>query len=197
VRIALYTRVSTDQQTTDNQTFELRRYADARRWTVIKEYADIVSGTTTSRPQLDQMLGDARRRRFDAIIIWKLDRLGRSLAHLVTLAEELQQIGVALVSLGENIDGSTTTGRLLLGVMASLAQFEKERLIERVHLGLARAKRQGKVLGRPRQQQPTGATVADCTGLSVRVAARTLGVSRSTAQRLLAAARPKSPAQVA
>jgi len=131
------------------------------------------------------MLLSARRRHFDAILIWKLDRLGRSLAHLVTLAEELQQIGVALVSLGENIDGSTTTGRLMLGVMASLAQFEKERLIERVRLGLARARRQGKVLGRPRQLGLTEAQQAAVAGLSTREAATILGVSQSTAARLL------------
>jgi DNA invertase Pin-like site-specific DNA recombinase len=146
MRVAIYVQVSTADQTTDNQRFELERYAAARGWTVVATFTDVISGSTTSRPELDRMLRSARRRNFDLVLIWKLDRLGRSLAHLVTLAEELQQIGVALVSLGENIDGSTTTGRLMLGVMASLAQFEKERLVERVRAGLSRAKRQGKVL---------------------------------------------------
>jgi DNA invertase Pin-like site-specific DNA recombinase len=133
------------------------------------------------------MLRQARRRQFAAIVIWRLDRLGRSLAHLVTLATELHEIGVALVSLGENIDGSTSTGRLMLGIMGSLAEFERERLRERTMLGLARAKRQGKRLGRP--AVTLDMPITSVLHLSAAKAAPLLGCSVATAGRLLRVAR--------
>src|SRR5215468_7801069 len=99
MRAAIYARVSTFDQTVDNQLFDLRRYIEARGWTSINEYVDVISGAKDRRPGLDDLVRDARRRKFDAVVVWKLDRLGRSLRHLVLLMEELQQLGVALVSL--------------------------------------------------------------------------------------------------
>ncbi|MCC7178259.1 MAG: recombinase family protein [Acidobacteria bacterium] len=193
MKVALYARVSTAEQTADNQVFELRRYCEARGWAIAEEFVDHgVSGAKDSRPALDALMAAARRRRVDAVVVWRLDRLGRSLRHLLLTLDELTSRGVAFVSLGEGIDTGTAAGRLQLHILGALAEFERERIRERVVLGLQRARRQGRVLGRPRQQPPTGATLADCSGLSVREAARVLGVSRSTAQRLLAAGRPKS-----
>ena len=110
-----------------------------------------VSGAKDRRPALDQLLADARRRKIDVLLCWRLDRLGRNLRHLVTLLDEMQAVGVAFVSLNEGIDTGTPAGRLQLHILAALAQFERERIRERVLAGLQRARAQGKRLGRPRQ----------------------------------------------
>jgi DNA invertase Pin-like site-specific DNA recombinase len=182
MRAAIYARVSTAEQSNDNQLLELRRYIEARGWTAISEYVDVMSGAKDRRPGLDDLVRDARRRKFDAVIVWKLDRLGRSLRHLVLLMEELQQLGVALVSLGEGLDLSTPAGRLQAGLLAVVASFERERIRERVVSGLQRAKAQGRTLGRPKGAIPIErlATVAT---LSLTEAAAALGVSRSTLKR--------------
>jgi DNA invertase Pin-like site-specific DNA recombinase len=182
MRVAIYGRISTADQTLDNQLLELRRYVEARAWTKTNEYLDVMSGAKDRRPGLDNLVRDARRRKFDAVIVFKLDRLGRSLRHLVLLMEELQQLGVALVSLGEGLDLSTPAGRLQACLLAAVAQFERERIRERVVSGLQRAKAQGKALGRPKAAIPLDrlATVAT---LSLTDAAKALGVSRSTLKR--------------
>ena len=165
-----------------NQLLELRRYLAARGW-VGTEFVDKgVSGAKDKRPALDALLKDAKRRRFDVVVIWKLDRLGRSLKHLLFLVEELQALGIALVSLGESIDATTPAGRLQFHVLSAVAQFERDRSRERVVAGLQRARAQGTRLGRPRKVPTTIAIPGD----SVRAAARTWGVSKSTAARLSA-----------
>ena len=125
MRAALYARVSTLDQEPENQLAELRRYAAARGWEVA-EYVDHgVSGSEARRAALDALLRDARRRRFDVLVVWRLDRLGRNLRHLVTLLDDLQALGVAFVSLGEGIDCTTPAGRLQLHILAALAEFER------------------------------------------------------------------------
>ena len=110
---ALYARVSTVDQTCENQLIELRRYCQARGWRIWREFVDTgVSGSTDRRPALDELNGHARRRRFDVVVCWRLDRLGRNLKHLITLLEELQALGVAFVSLQEGIDATTPAGKL-------------------------------------------------------------------------------------
>ena len=183
-RAAVYVRVSTHDQEVENQLEELRRYVAARGWKA-REYLDEgVSGALDQRPALDELVRDAKRRRFDVLLCWRLDRLGRSLKHLVTLLDELHELGVAFVSLGEGIDCTTPAGRLQLHILAALAQFERERIAERVRAGLARVRREGRRLGRP-PVQVTQDALDLVTGLSVREAARRLGVSRSTAHRVL------------
>jgi DNA invertase Pin-like site-specific DNA recombinase len=186
-RVALYARVSTADQTAENQILELRSYAAARGWSVAAEFVDSgISGSTTSRPQLDAMIKAARRRQIDAIVTWRLDRLGRNLQHLITLLDDLTSAGVGLVSLNEAIDLSTSAGRLQLHLLAAFAQFERERIRERVHAGIARARKEGKRLGRRRRTAlPPGAP----KGLTVREAARLWGCSKSQAARRLAAGR--------
>src|SRR5215831_12466425 len=149
MRAAIYARVSTLDQQPENQLQELRRYIQARGWTPIEFVDRGVSGSKDRRPSLDALVGDARKRRFDVLVVWRLDRLGRSLRHLVTLVEELQGIGIAFVSLGEGIDCSTPAGKLQLHILAALAEFERARIQERVRAGLARARAQGVRLGRP------------------------------------------------
>ena len=159
MRAAIYARVSTVDQEPENQLGEIRRYVEARRWTAV-EYVDKgVSGAKDRRPALDQLLADAKRRRFDVLVCWRLDRLGRSLKHLITLLDELQALGVTFVRLAEGIDATTPAGRLQMHILGAIAEFERARIAERVKAGLQRAKEQGKRLGRPRKKTPAAIVV--------------------------------------
>ena len=180
MRAAIYARVSTVQgQTVENQLIELRKYVAARGWEVHAEFLDEgVSGAKERRPALDAMVRDAKRRRFDVVVVWRLDRLGRSLRHLILLLDELHALGVAFVSLAEGIDATTPAGRLQLHVLGAIAEFERERIRERVLAGMTRAKAQGKHLGRP-CNTVTSSALAAVAHLSVRDAAARLGVSKS------------------
>src|SRR6516225_1205007 len=185
MRAAIYARVSTLDQEPENQLQELRRYVVARGWTAV-EYVDRgVSGAKDRRPALDQLLIDAKRRRFDVLVCWRLDRLGRSLKHLITLLDELQALGVAFVSLAEGIDATTPAGKLQLHILGAIAEFERSRIAERVKAGLQRARTQGTRLGRPRRRLDPE-RLAEVAGLPVREAARRLRVPRSTFQRWVA-----------
>lgn len=185
MRCAIYARVSTLDQEPENQLQELRQYVGARGWTAV-EYVDRgVSGAKDRRPALDQLVADARRRKVDVLLCWRLDRLGRNLRHLVVLLEDLHATGVAFVSLNEGIDATTPAGKLQLHILAALAEFERGRIRERVMAGLQRARTQGKRLGRPRKAPPTVVV----PGGSVREAARVWGVSKSTAARWIAVGR--------
>lgn len=179
MRAALYGRVSTFDQEPENQLAELRRYAAARGWTAVEHVDKGVSGAKDRRPALDTLLIDARRRRFDVLVVWRLDRLGRNLRHLIVLLEELQALGIAFVSLNEGIDATTPAGRLQMHILGAIAEFERARIAERVKAGLQRARAQGKRLGRPRKVR----AVIEVPGGSVRAAARVWGVSKSTAAR--------------
>ena len=184
-RAALYARVSTLDQEPENQLAELRRYVAARDWVAIEYVDQGVSGAKDRRPALDRLVADARRRQVDTVVVWRLDRLGRSLKHLVTLLDEFHAVGVGFVSLGEGIDLHTPAGRLQLHILAALAEFERARIAERVAAGLARARRNGTRLGRPEKHVPES-VLAPVRGLSVREAAQRLGVSPTTAYRWLA-----------
>jgi len=182
MRAAIYARVSTLDQEPENQLQELRRYVQARGWTAV-EYVDRgVSGAKDRRAALDQLLTDARRRRLDAVVCWRLDRLGRNLKHLITLLDELQALRVAFVSLAEGIDATTPAGKLQMHILGAIAEFERERIRERVLAGLRRARMQGRRLGRPRAVVPIE-RLQRVAGLPVPVAAERLGVSRSTIKR--------------
>src|SRR6476620_3740248 len=150
MRCAIYARVSTLDQHVENQLSELRSYVERRGWTAV-EYVDKgVTGAKDRRPALDELLTAARRRRFDVLVCWQLDRLGRNLRHLILMLDELQALGIAFVTLGEGIDTSTPAGRLQLHILSAIAEFERSRIQERVVAGLARARAQGRRLGRPR-----------------------------------------------
>lgn len=182
MKAAIYARVSTFDQEPENQLQELRRYCQARGWTTVQYVDRGVSGSKDRRPALDQLLTDAKRRKFDVLVCWRLDRLGRNLKHLVTLIEELQSVGVGLVTLGEDIDTPTPAGRLQLHVLSAISQFERDRIAERVVAGLHRARAEGKVLGRPRSVLPLE-RITSVQHLSLADAAVALGVSRSTLKR--------------
>src|SRR5262245_13528875 len=189
LKAALYGRVSTADQEPENQLAELRRYSLARSWPV-HEYIDRgISGAKDRRPALDRLLADARRRRFDVLVVWRLDRLGRNLKHLVLLLEELQTLGTAFVSLGEGIDATTPAGKLQMHILAAIAEFERGRIVERVKAGLARAKKEGKRLGR-RPSAVTSEQFVAVDHLSLRDAATSLGVSRSVIHRWRVSQKP-------
>jgi len=164
---------------------ELRAYAQARGWTIIGEYIDECSGAKASRPAVDRLVADARRRRIDVICAWSLDRIERSLKALILLVDELAHLNVALVTLKESLDLGSASGRLMLHMLSALAEFERARIAERVRAGLQRARAQGKRLGRPRKAPAT----IDVPGGSVRAAAAAWSVSKSTAQRWIAKGR--------
>lgn len=181
MRVGIYARVSTLDQEPENQLLELRKYVAARGWTITKEYVDKgVSGSKDSRPALNDLLRDAKRRRLDVVVVWRLDRLGRNLKHLIMLMDDIQALGVKFVSLAEGIDCTTAAGQLQLHLLGAVAEFERARIVERVKAGLARARAQGKRLGRPRAVVPD---IKLPEGLSVRKAGALWGVSKSTAAR--------------
>jgi len=180
---AIYARVSTTDQTCENQLIELRKYCTARGWTIASEFVDTgVSGAKDRGPALDQLVADAKRRRFDVLVCWRLDRLGRNLKHLITLLDDLQALGVAFVSLGEGIDATPPAGKLQMHILAAIAEFERGRIVERVRAGLSRARAQGTRLGR-RPTRVSKADLARTAHLSVRPAAKALGVPRSVRHR--------------
>ena len=182
MRAAIYARVSTFDQEPENQLQELHRYVEARAWSAV-DYVDRgVSGAKDRRPALDRLLAEARRRRFDVVVVWRLDRLGRNLRHLITMLEEFAALGIAFVSLNEGIDATTPAGKLQMHILGAIAEFERARIAERVKAGLQRARAQGKRLGRPKSVLPFErlATVA-C--LSLTEAAASLGISRATMKR--------------
>ena len=137
MKVALYVRVSRLDQNPDNQIAELRRYVTARDWQATEFIERGISGSKDRRPQLDAMMKDVKRKRFDAVVCWKLDRLGRDMRHLINLLDELRALDVGLVTLGEGLDTTTPAGRMAFGIFASVAEFERERLRERT---LARAR---------------------------------------------------------
>jgi DNA invertase Pin-like site-specific DNA recombinase len=189
VRAAIYARVSTFEQHEENQLEELRRYVAARGWEIVRVYVDKgISGAKESRPALRQLLQDAKRRRLDVVVCWRLDRLGRNLKHLITLLDELQALGVGFVSLAEGIDATTPAGKLQMHILGAIAEFERGRIVERVRAGLARARAAGTRLGRPRVVVPQE-QIAAVSHLPVTAAAAQLGVSRSTLKRWRATGR--------
>jgi len=154
MRIALYARVSTTDQRCEMQVRELRDYAAQRGWQVSDEYIDTGwSGAKASRPELDRLMQDARARRFDAVLVWKLDRWGRSVADSIRSIQELVSLGVRFLAVTQNLDTdeSNPMSRFLLHILAAFAELEREMIRERVRAGLRTAKANGKALGRPRR----------------------------------------------
>jgi DNA invertase Pin-like site-specific DNA recombinase len=183
---AIYGRVSTlTNQSTEMQVRDLRQLADRRGFEVVREYLDEgFSGAKSSRPALDEMLEDAKRGKFRVLLVWKLDRLGRSLAHLVRLLEDLRACNVELVSFSEGLDFTTTTGKLLYQMLSAFAEFERDCIRERVRSGLRNARAKGKRLGRP-PKVVDAARIARlrAQGLSWRTVAAQVGSNTATVRR--------------
>jgi DNA invertase Pin-like site-specific DNA recombinase len=189
VRTAIYARVSTSGQSVENQVRELTLWAERAGHAIVRVYEDNgISGTQgrDKRPGLDQALKDATRRRYDMLAAWSVDRLGRSLQDVVSAMQELRGAGVDLFLHQQALDTSTSSGRAMYGMLAVFAEFEREIIVERVNAGLARAKAQGKKLGRPR----VAGTVEDrirelrASGLGIKAIAKQLGIGVGTVQRV-------------
>jgi len=193
-RVALYVRVSTANQTTDNQRVELERVAALRGWTVVETFRDDgISGSKGrgDRPALDRMLKDAVRGRFDLIAVWSLDRLGRSLQQLIETVNELQAVGCDLYMHQQAIDTTTPAGKLAFSIFGAFAEFERSLIRERVKVGLERAKRNGVKLGRPSNLNDAArATIVALRSKAVpiRQIAAQLRVGTGTVYQVLAAA---------
>jgi DNA invertase Pin-like site-specific DNA recombinase len=187
VRAALYARVSTSHngQNPEMQLAELRIYCERRGWTIAGEYVDAgVSGTIEHRPALDQLLSLCRKRSLDAVVVYRYDRFARSLRHLVNALEDFRALGIDFVSLHEGVDTSTPNGRLVFGIFASIAEFERELIRDRVRSGLAAVKAKGRRLGRPRViVSPTRIAALRAAGRSWREITQETGISKGTAQR--------------
>ncbi len=200
-RAALYARVSTDEQSPELQVAELRRLAELRGWRVVDEYIDHgVSGSKESRPALDRLLADAQAGELDLVAVWKLDRLGRSLQHLLRTMDCLAGWGVQFVSARDSgIDTTSPSGRLMLHMLAAFAEFERALLRERVIAGVRRAQAQGKHCGRKKVEIDLRPAVAMLDkGHGIKTTARSLGVSVSTLRRRLREAGewPRQPARI-
>lgn len=192
VRAALYARVSTSGQTCDNQLRELRKVARRNGWQIVAEYVDAgISGANgrDKRPQFDALCQAAVRRECDLIAAWSVDRLGRSLQHLVGFLEEIHAKGIDLYLHQQGIDTTTPAGRAMFQMCGVFAEFERAIIRERVCAGLARARQQGKTLGRPRIGAGTERAIraARSEGLGINRIARRVGVGVGTVQRVLGA----------
>lgn len=180
-KAALYFRVSTDRQAVDLQVDEVRQYAKDRGFEIHREYTDQgVSGSKTSRPQLNRLFHDAKKGQFDLVICWKFDRFGRSLKHLIESLEEFQSLEVDFVSVRESIDTSTPSGKVLFSVIGAFAEFERAIIRERVIAGLTVARKKGKQLGRPKTRNSELIRELRQQGRSYREISKLLGCSIST-----------------
>jgi len=154
MKVAIYARVSTanNDQDPTMQTRELREYATRRGWMVAGKYVDVgISGTKEKRPELDRLMADAHRRRFDCVVVWKFDRFARSVSHLLRALETFKAQGIEFVSFSEQMDTSTPAGKMVFTVLGAVAELERSLIVERVKAGLRNARAKGKRLGRPRK----------------------------------------------
>jgi DNA invertase Pin-like site-specific DNA recombinase len=190
-RAALYARVSTktNGQNPDTQLIALREYVQNRGWELAAEYVDHgASGSKDTRPQLDRLMKDARARHLDAVIVARFDRFARSTRHLIMALEEFNTLGVDFISLGESIDTSTSVGKMIFTVLGAVAELERNIIRERVALGLNRARKQGKTLGRPKViVNRDKVRTLHSEGKSFRWIAAHLGVSKSTVHGIVTA----------
>jgi DNA invertase Pin-like site-specific DNA recombinase len=182
MRIAIYARVSTKDQSCELQVRDLRAYCTARVFDLVREYVDVgQSGAKDSRPELNKLMDDARKRQFDAIVVWRFDRFARSTKHLLSALEEFRSLGIQFISYQENIDTSSALGQALFTVVSAVAQLERDLIRERVTAGIRNARANGKKLGRPKITVD-GERILElkAQGQSLRQISATLGVGYGT-----------------
>ncbi|MGE3758343.1 MAG: recombinase family protein [Pseudobdellovibrionaceae bacterium] len=186
---AIYTRVSTSEQSCELQIRELKEFAERRGWNVIIAFEEKMSGTTANRPQLKQLQKLVSERKIDVVLTWKLDRLFRSLKDLLSVLQDWSDLGVEMVSLRDNIDLTTSTGRLLMQIVGAFGEFEAALVRERVRAGVENARKKGVKLGRPVLQLDIG-KVRDLRskGLPIRAIALELGISVGSVQKAIKSA---------
>src|SRR5579859_5527741 len=182
MRIAIYARVSTKDQSCALQLRDLKTYCTARKLTVFREYIDVgESGAKDSRPKLNELMDDARKRKFDAILVWRFDRFARSTKHLLLALEEFRSLGIQFISYQENIDTTSPLGQALFTIVSAVAQLERDLIRERVTAGIRNAKANGKKLGRPKSAVDREQILElKAQGHSLRQIAAKLGVGYGT-----------------
>jgi DNA invertase Pin-like site-specific DNA recombinase len=190
-RVAIYTRVSTLDQTIDNQLIELRDHCSKMGWEIVKEYADEgLSGTLSreKRPALNSLIKDAYRKKFDSVVCWDISRLGRSMKELILFLSDMKDKGVGICSVRQGFDTSTSMGEIMFQFVGILSSWEREMIRERTLAGLERAKREGKTLGRRKVTNDTmTAKIIELRSAkkSIRDIASEVGVSRGTVSNVL------------
>ena len=191
MRIAIYARVSTKDQSCELQVRDLRAYCAARGFDLVREYIDVgQSGAKDSRPELNKLMDHARKRKFDAVVVWRFDRFARSTKHLLTALEEFRSLGIQFISYQENIDTSSALGQALFTIVSAVAQLERDLIRERVSAGIRNARANGKRLGRPKSGvDHVRIAELKAQGFSLRQIAATLGVGYGTVRERLAGLR--------
>src|SRR3984957_727300 len=184
MNVVVYARVSTlNGQSPEMQLREVREYCQRRGWTVVTEYIDVgISGAKEKRPELYRLLDDAHHQRFDVVVVWRFDRFARSVSHLLRALENFRSQGIEFVSLSEQVDTSTPTGKMIFTVLGAVAELERSLIAERVRAGIRSARAKAKRLGRPRSVVDVGeVTRLRAQGASWRAVGAALGVSAATA----------------
>ena len=194
-RAVLYSRVSTGDQHLETQLLDLRELAKQRGLEVVREYTDVISGAKSKRPGLDQLMTDARRRRFDVVLVAAFDRIARNVRHFLEVLDELNHIGIQFISLRENIDTGGPLGRAMLTIIGAIAELERSLIVERVKSGMRRAKLEGRRIGRAPLQVDRVALLRDRKrGLSLNQLAKAHKISKASVCRVLNAA--KAPVSI-
>ncbi len=190
-RAALYMRVSTVDQHPETQLHDLRGLAAQRGFTIISEYTDKISGAKAKRPGLDQLLADARRKRFDVVMVWAFDRLARSVRHFLEVLDELNHLQIEFVSFRENIDTGGPLGRAMVIIVGAIAELERNLIIERVRAGMRRARLEGRRIGREPLSVDRDALLQDrARGMSLTELAKAYRISRTSVCRVLRGSKP-------
>ena len=185
-RAALYVRVSSVDQNVETQLCDLRPFAAARGFEIVAEYTDTISGSKAKRPGLDQLMSDARRGKFDIVMVWAFDRMARSVKHFLELLDELNHLNIALISFRENIDTSGPLGRAMIVIVGAIAELERSLIVERVKAGMRRARLEGRQIGRARLDVNREQIVLDRRdGQSLTTVAQKHGISRASVCRLM------------
>jgi DNA invertase Pin-like site-specific DNA recombinase len=197
-RAVIYTRVSTIDQHLETQLLDLRQMASQRGLEITQEYSNKISGVKARRSGLDQMMSDARRGKFDIVLVWASDRIARSVKHFLEVLDELHRLGIEYVSLRENIDTGGALGRAIIVIVAAIAELERSLIVERVRAGMRRAKLDGTRIGRTPLILDDEAIRQDrCQGQSIRQIAKGHRISTATVQRVLHRHAPTSQEKVA
>jgi DNA invertase Pin-like site-specific DNA recombinase len=185
-RVVLYLRVSTLDQHPESQACDLRQLAAQRGYTIQHEYVDVISGAKARRPGLDQLLADARKHRFDVVLVWAFDRMARSVRHFLEVLDEINHLSIEFISFRENIDTGGPLGRAMVVIVAAVAELERSLIVERVRAGMRRARLEGRHIGRrPLEIDRTGVLRDRASGMSLAEVAKAHRVSRATVHRVL------------
>jgi DNA invertase Pin-like site-specific DNA recombinase len=194
-RAALYIRVSTVDQHPETQLLDLRQMAALRGYETVRTYEDRISGAKSKRPGLDQLMADARKRRFDVVVVWAFDRMARSVRHFLEILDELNHLGIEFVSFRENIDTGGPLGRAMVVIVGAIAELERNLIVERIRAGMRRAKLEGQRLGRVPLDVDHAALVTDrLSGMSLTKCAKKYACSRASVVRFVREAQRKNAA---